>query len=68
MKPGVWYLLVFLTTTLLIASFFTRNIYLGGACFLMAMYLDKFKDKIPLPKAFEKLKIVHMKDEKDKSK
>ncbi|MFD3157729.1 hypothetical protein ACFIJ5_12815 [Haloimpatiens sp. FM7330] len=66
MKPSVWYILVASTTILLIIAFFTKNIYFGVACFVMAMYLDKFKGDIPLPKAFEKLKVVHMNEDKKK--
>jgi hypothetical protein len=62
MNPILWYILVLFDVVFLILSFLTKNIYFAIACLFLAIYLDRFTKTIPFPKAFEKLNVVHIKD------
>ncbi|WP_373899319.1 hypothetical protein ACER0A_002020 [Haloimpatiens sp. FM7315] len=64
MKVLMWYVFVVLTCILLIISVFIKDIYLAIAAFVMAMLLDRYKKDIPIPKAFQNIRVVHM-DEKN---
>lgn len=61
MKIFMWYLFVVIAAVLLILSVLYHNIYMAVPCFVIAIILNKYIDDIPMPKQFEKLKIMHRK-------
>lgn len=58
MKVWEWYLLVAIATALLITTFFTKNIFVAVGTLALGLYLKKHSKGIPLPKQFQKFKIV----------
>jgi len=51
MNKWLWYFLVAVSTGILIFSFITGNALLAVLAFLLAMFLRRFMDSIPLPKS-----------------
>ncbi|MTI46597.1 MAG: hypothetical protein FH761_02050 [Firmicutes bacterium] len=64
MKVWEWYFLVVMATALLIITFFTKNIYVAIGTFALALYLKRHSENIPLPKQFNKFKIMSKKTDK----
>lgn len=58
MKVVAWFMFVILDGILLIASFMYHNYFLTVLSFVIALILNKYVDKIPMPKQFKDLKIV----------
>lgn len=56
MKVAAWYLFVVIGVILLVCSFLYHNYFLTFISFVIAMILNKYMDKIPLPKYFRNLK------------
>jgi len=51
MNKWLWYLLVVAATVLLILSFLKGNALLAVLAFLLALFLRRFYDSIPLPQS-----------------
>ncbi|KLU63561.1 hypothetical protein CEB3_c00490 [Peptococcaceae bacterium CEB3] len=64
MKKTEWYLLVIMAIVLLTISFLKHNTYLAVGTFVLVIYLQRFIKDIPLPKQFQKYKIVSRKSKK----
>ncbi|RKD30525.1 hypothetical protein [Thermohalobacter berrensis] len=64
MKVWQWYFLVFVSTCLLITTFFTKNIVVTIGTFILVMHLNRHTEKIPLPKQFRKYNILSQKTKK----
>lgn len=60
MKPLYFYLLTIVSGLLLVTTFVTKNIYFVIVSFFIALYLKRHIDSIPLPKFFEKNKVVNI--------
>lgn len=54
MKEGEWYFLVFLSSLVLITTFFTKNIYVILGTFLVSMYLKRFSKNIKVPEVYKR--------------
>lgn len=62
LKVFLWYLFVFLALILLFLSFLYKNIYITLIAFLLTLFLNKYTNKIPVSKLYDKFKVISFKN------
>lgn len=61
MNPFLWYMLVMVDISLLIFSVIKRNLIISLGALVLVLVLNKYKNSIPLPKYFSKMKVINVK-------
>ncbi len=54
LKENLWYFMVVMASMVFLFSLLNRSVLFSVLCFILVMFLSKYKKNISLPRQFEK--------------